>query len=148
VDAAIADFDKVLVLDPHSASAYDHRARARAARGEYEQAIADHIEAVYLSPHEPAAYSHFARLWATCPDPKLRNGRMAVELATKACMLSAWEDWNCLLTLAMAQAALGNFDEAGQRVQQAIPLAPPEMQAELRATAERYQANKSPPEKA
>jgi serine/threonine-protein kinase len=111
---------------------------------DYERAIADHIEALRRNPRQPAACNAFAWLWATCPDPQLRNGRMGVELATRACELSAWEDWSCLLTLAAAQATLGDFDAAVRRARDALARAPAENQAECRTALRRYAERRAP----
>lgn len=42
----------------------------------------------------------------------MRNGKEAVELATKACELSQWQNWSEIDTLAAAYAEAGDFDQA------------------------------------
>ena len=105
---AIADFTEVIRLDPHYAYAYQSRGLAYAATKDTERAMVDQIEAIRLEPKVATAYNHFARLWATCDDQDLRNAKLAVDLATRACELSAWEDWTCVATLSAACAEAGD----------------------------------------
>ena len=49
---------------------------------------------------------------ATCPEPKYRDGKRAVEHATKACELSEWNESNAITTLAASHAEAGDFDAA------------------------------------
>lgn len=62
------------------------------------------------------------RAWirATCPDPSIRNGPLAVTDAKKACQLSKWS--NNIDTLAAAYAETGDFDSAIRYEEQAISL--------------------------
>jgi tetratricopeptide (TPR) repeat protein len=59
---------------------------------------------------------------ATCPDPSLRDGKRAVQLATKACELADWEDANDLENLAAAHAECGRFEEAVKWQAKAVEL--------------------------
>jgi hypothetical protein len=43
-----------------------------------------------------------SRLYATCPDPKIRNGAKAVDYATRACELTKWTNSSNLDMLAGA----------------------------------------------
>ena len=49
---------------------------------------------------------------ATCPGEKLRNGKRAVESATRACELGKWKEIIYVDTLAAAYAEAGEFDKA------------------------------------
>ncbi len=49
---------------------------------------------------------------ATCAHAKYRDGRKAVEWATKACELTKWNDPYTLAFLAAAKAEDGDFDAA------------------------------------
>ncbi len=67
---------------------------------------------IRLDPTAPEAYDRRARLWATCPDQQFRNGKKAVESATKACELSKWNEPFYLDTLAKAYEAVGDSESA------------------------------------
>jgi len=88
------------------------------------------------------AYDNLAWLRATCPDQHGRDGKGAVESATKACELSAWRNPNHLATLAAAYAEAGDFANAVKWEQQAIELAPKDLVSELRLVLELYTAHK------
>ena len=98
--------------DPTDADGYVARGNDFADRGEYEKAIADYQEAIRLAPTEDEAYTALAWLLATCPEDRVRDGKKAVELATKGCELSGWKDADALSTLAAAHAERGEFEEA------------------------------------
>ena len=65
---------------------------------------------------------------------------MGIELAQKACELSAWQDWSCLTTLAAAHAETGQLEQAVDYATKALALAPEEEAAACRELLERYRA--------
>ncbi|MCB1235320.1 MAG: hypothetical protein KDM91_09635 [Verrucomicrobiae bacterium] len=69
-------------------------------------------KALRLHPDDPQVLNGFAWLLATHPDDSLRDGKRAVELATKACELTDWERASIIDTLAAAHAEAGAFEEA------------------------------------
>ena len=111
-EKAIADYGEAIRLDPKDARAYNNRGNAWQLQRDYEKAIADYGEAIRLDPKDAMAYHKRAWLWATCPDEKHRDGKRAVESATRACELSEWKDANDLDTLAAAYAESGDFAKA------------------------------------
>src|SRR5262249_45363557 len=137
-DEAIADFSEAIRMDPQYLHAYHGRGLAYAARTDYDQAVIDHIEAIRLCPRAAEAYNNFARFWACCPDPERRDGKVAVELAERACELSDWADWNCLSTLAAAYAQRGDRDRAAEWAEKALALAPENEKEACRAQLEVY----------
>jgi tetratricopeptide (TPR) repeat protein len=68
---------------------------------DYEEAISDYSRAIQFSPWSETAYKNLAWLLATCPNASLRDGKKAVEYATKACVLSEWKDPKALRILAV-----------------------------------------------
>ncbi len=60
-----------------------------------------------------------AWIWATCPDSRYRDGKQAVESATRACELTGWKSPDELDTLAAAYAESGDFTAAAKWGQQA-----------------------------
>jgi tetratricopeptide (TPR) repeat protein len=109
---AIVDYNVVIRLDPQNGSAFHNRARAWKALKSYSRALADLGEAVRNDPEQPAVYDERAGIWATCPDAPYRDGRQALEAATKACELTSWKNAAFLATLAAAHAEVGDFDAA------------------------------------
>jgi hypothetical protein len=59
---------------------------------------------------------------ATCPDPRFRDGRRAVEMATKANQRFGGTLPEHVETFAAAYAECGEFDRAVERQQQALEL--------------------------
>jgi tetratricopeptide (TPR) repeat protein len=109
---AVADFDEAIRRDPRDGDAYLNRGMARQSLGEYARALEDYNLAVEVEPKRAAAYEHRALLLAACPDDKLRDGKKAVENATRACELTGWKDPTMLSTLAAAHAEAGDLDGA------------------------------------
>jgi len=110
---AIADYNEAIRLDPNNANAYYNRgAFYSLVRGDYEKAIADYNETIWLDPKEWHAYNALAWLLGTCIQANFRNGKKAVEYATKACELSEWKRPSSLDMLAAAYAETGDFNQA------------------------------------
>jgi tetratricopeptide (TPR) repeat protein len=111
-DGAIADYDEALRLDPGYALAWINRGSARESEGDYEGALKDYAEAIRLNPQSPLGYARRAWILATCPVERFRNGKEAIELATKACDLSGSKDASILDIRAAAHAEAGEFPNA------------------------------------
>jgi tetratricopeptide (TPR) repeat protein len=122
LDRAVADYTEAIRLDPKHEWAYNNRGIARAARQEFAGAIADFTEAIRLDPGFALAYGNRARVWATCPENRLRDGKQAVESATRACELTDWKDPAYLDTLAASYAEAGQFGAAAETQARAIRL--------------------------
>ncbi len=67
---------------------------------------------IHLDPKDATAYNCRAWIWGTCPEAEYRDGKKAVESATRACELTEWKDAFPLGTLAAANAEAGDFDAA------------------------------------
>ena len=111
-DEAIADLTEGLRLEPEDAPAYLCRGGIWSHKRQYGEAIADFSDAIRIEPASPDAYRACAWIWATCPDKDYRDGKKAVESATKACELTAWKVAIDLATLAAACAEVGDFASA------------------------------------
>ncbi|HEV3144757.1 MAG TPA: tetratricopeptide repeat protein [Gemmataceae bacterium] len=112
LDKAIADYSEAVRLYPEFISAFFNRANAHRARREYAQAAADFAQVIRNDAQDADAHSNLAWLLATCPDDKVRDGKKAVELATKACEMTKWQSSYFMAVLAAAQAEAGDFEQA------------------------------------
>jgi Flp pilus assembly protein TadD len=121
-DSAIKDFTAAIKLDPKFAGAYNNRGIAYKKTKQYRRALADYRAALKLEPNSDGPLNNLAYLMAACPEEKLRNGKKAVEYATKACERSDWKRWEALDTLAIANAEAGNFTEATRLEKKALEL--------------------------
>jgi hypothetical protein len=65
-------------------------------------------------------YTTLAWRLATCPAEKFRDGKRAIQMATKACELAEWDSSWKLHTLAAAYAEAGQFDEAVRYARRAL----------------------------
>jgi tetratricopeptide (TPR) repeat protein len=111
-DRAVRDYGEAVRLDPDFTDAYFNRASAYRALNEYTRAVRDYREVLRLEPEDADANSNLAWLLATCPEERVRDGKSAVQYATKACESTSWKGPYFLATLAAACAENGNFDDA------------------------------------
>jgi hypothetical protein len=89
------------------------------------------LEGVQFDTNHVELYSHLAWSFATFPDPRLRNGKYAVRLATRACEMTGFRINNFVVTLAVAYAEDSRFDDAISNAQLACSLASAAGQPEL-----------------
>ncbi len=111
-DKAIADWNEGLRITPNDARALVARGLALATTSQFDKALLDFKTAIRLGPTNGEGYNDLAWLRATCPRAPMRNGKEAVEAATKACSLSDWTRWEWIDTLAAACAETGDFKRA------------------------------------
>jgi tetratricopeptide (TPR) repeat protein len=121
-DRALADYTAAIRLDPIDDLSFEFRGKSLAKKHEFDRAVADLDEAIRIDPEEADHHNARAMLWAACPDPKFRDGKKAVEAATKACELSSWKIPVHIDTLAAAFAEAGHFDEAVSMERKALRL--------------------------
>src|SRR5271155_140311 len=102
------------------AELYESKARSCIDYGRYDQAKKSLEQAVHLQPTDPSTLNDLAWMLATSKDPRMRDGRRAVAIATKACSLSDWKNAFSIDTLAAASATAGDFADAVKYQQLAI----------------------------
>jgi tetratricopeptide (TPR) repeat protein len=141
-DKAIDDYTEAIRLNPKYIVAYLSRANAWKMRNDHDKAIADYDEAKRLAPKSAYVYNKLAWLYATCPDARSRDGRKAVDNATKACELKEWKDANSLDTLAAAYAETGDFDSAVNWQTKARDMASEREKADYQSRLDLYIAHK------
>jgi len=121
---ALADFDKALESNSDATAVLFDRGQLLADMGQYKKALKDLRRAETLAaeyyPTNTSAANALAWLLATCPDPKIRDGREAARLALKA--VSIDKNAENLDTLAAAQARKGDFKSAVETQQAALDL--------------------------
>jgi tetratricopeptide (TPR) repeat protein len=122
---ALADLDEAMTLRPDSAKYRYLRGIAYAYAGDEQAAKQDFARAEAMEPDSAESYNARAWLMATAPDPQMRDGKKAVESATRACEMTNWNDPDMLGTLAAAYAETGNFADAIKWQQKALDLTSP-----------------------
>jgi len=141
-DKAITDYNEAIRLDPKYASAYHNRGAAWFYKQAYEKGIADCSEAIRLDPKSDNSFNEIAYLRATCPDARYRDGRIAVEYATKACELTSWKKGAYIDTLAAGYAEAGDFENAVKWQTQAIELVSDSEKADYQSRLDLYKSGK------
>jgi tetratricopeptide (TPR) repeat protein len=96
------------------------RGATYASKAEYAKTLADYTESIRVDPENPDSRHHRVVFRSACMEDKFRDGKQAIEDATKACEMSEWANSLYLSGLAMAYAESGDFDSALKWQQKAI----------------------------
>lgn len=88
--------------------------------GKHAEAIADFAKVLELNPEESGVLNNYAWTLATSPMDDLRDGKRAIELATKACEVTEFKKAHILSTLGAAYAEVGEWDKAVEWAQKAV----------------------------
>jgi tetratricopeptide (TPR) repeat protein len=142
LDKAIIDYSEAIRLNPNDADALTNRGVIRMLQGSYEQSTADLAEAIRVDPQFASAYNNLAWLLATCPEEKYRDGKRAVQMATRAAALGGWKNAGDIDTLATAYAEAGDFANAVKWQKKALEMAPAAKKPGYRSHLELYEAGK------
>lgn len=119
-EKALRDYDSALRLKPTNAAFLNSRGftwHMKSIEDEdrsasEERALTDYTEAIRIDPKNVSAINNRAWLWATTKADRCRNGKRAVEEATKACELTGWENPGYLDTLSVAYGEVSDFEQA------------------------------------
>jgi Flp pilus assembly protein TadD len=144
LDEAVLHYQQALQLDPGDAKAQNNLASTLLRQGRVAEAIAHFQQALQLRPEDPSTLSNVAWLLAAAPAAAVRDGKKAVELATRANQLTGGTNQLILHTLAAAYAEAGRFPEALATAQHALGLAQGQSNAglagQLQSEIKLYQA--------
>jgi tetratricopeptide (TPR) repeat protein len=111
-DEALADLTKALENSQNRTGLLLSRGIMYSRAGKHDKSLEDYEEILKTDPNNAVAINNIAWLKATCPDAKYRDGKAAVEQATKACELTQWKNAGHIDTLAAAYAEAGDFEKA------------------------------------
>jgi tetratricopeptide (TPR) repeat protein len=109
---AIDALTAVLDLGRHPGFALQQRGHIYSELRMRKEALADFQRALTFDPDNSYLLSSLAWFMATSPEPELRDGKKAIELASRACELTNCQDACVLSTLAAAFAENGDFQTA------------------------------------
>jgi tetratricopeptide (TPR) repeat protein len=123
IEEAMVHYRKALELRPDYANAHNNLANALRQQGRTEEAVPEYEAALKSEPDSVLAENNLAWILATSPNPSVRNGAKAVQLAERANRLSGDSDPIILHTLAAAYAENRQFHEAIETAQRALKLA-------------------------
>ncbi len=107
---ALEEFGAVVTASPRHAPARRGEVTALLLLGRYGAARVKLNQALAVMPRDRRLAHALARLLATAPDPRVRSGQLAVEIAGK--VFAARREPASAETLAMAYAEAGQFDQA------------------------------------
>ena len=122
-DAALQTFQQALATHPDTALVHLHTSQALARLERWREARTEIDTAQQVDPPSPWVLNDLAWILATHARPEMRDGPLAVTLATRACELSNYTQALLVGTLAAALAEAGRFDAAVQSATMAKQLA-------------------------
>ena len=120
---SLAHLEKALEIEPNFADAHYNLANTYLYMGRANDAIAHYTKALASDPNDTEALNNMAWILATWPDALTRDGPRAVELATRADILTRRRSPMASATLAAAYAEVARFPEAIETAQRALQLA-------------------------
>lgn len=142
VGKAIEAFTQAIKADNTRPFLYRMRADAYLSVGEQPAALADYEAAMQLEPDDTGVLNNLAWLLATSPEEKLRDGRRAIKLATKAGELTHHQQAHILSTIAAAYAETGDFATARRWSAKAVELGDESLKDQLRKELASYEDEK------
>jgi tetratricopeptide (TPR) repeat protein len=134
-------YSTLIKLGQYRGFAYYRRADAFRALGKATEALADYNNALKFDPENSGVLNELAWLLATAPEQDLRDGEKAVELASRACELTYYQQAHILSTLAAGYAETGDFDAARTWWQKSLQIADESLKKKLREELDCYEKN-------
>jgi tetratricopeptide (TPR) repeat protein len=123
VEESLAHLQKALEIDAENPEAHNNVANTLLRIDRVDEALAHYNKAVELNPRSVNTLNNLAWLLATSPEPRVRNGPRAVELAERADNLAGGNNPIVVATLAAAYAEAGRFPDAVRTAKRALDLA-------------------------
>jgi tetratricopeptide (TPR) repeat protein len=120
LDLAIADFSEALKEKPKWVPCLVYKAQCEWKNRNYGDALENFEKAESIDPQNSEAQMGVAWVRAVCLDAELRDGKVSMLHATKACELTKWKDPFCLSTMAAACAESGDFQKAVEYQEKAL----------------------------
>lgn len=122
-DEAMLHAQKLLELQPENQEARNVVGTILAQTGRISEAMDQWKKTIATDPNNGNANNNLAWVYATCPDPAIRDGSKAVEFAERAVRLSGSKNALVFRTAAAAYAEAGRFGEAVQFAERGRELA-------------------------
>ena len=139
-DEAASAYQEVIRANPSNAVAHAYRAEALMRAGRWSDARAGLEQGLRDQPNSGELAHLLARLLAIAPDPQLRDGQRALDLAGQ--IFQAQPSVDHAETVVMAMAEVGRFDEAISWQEKLVPRARQDGRQDLlprlQANLERY----------
>lgn len=121
IEEVVPHYGKAVALEPGLEDAWLGEAQSLAALGRFEESITRLETAHKLMPTSGQVAQSLAHILASCPDPALRDGKRALDLALR--VATARPTLFSVQILAMAYAELGQCDEAAKWQSRAVDTA-------------------------
>lgn len=145
VDKAIAHFQTAVEIYPENFTSHTKLGLLLLQTGHPSAAIAHWKIALELAPHDFNTQCNLAWVFATCPNPVMRDGPRAVALMEDVIQRSGTRTPILLRTLAAGYAESDRFPEAIRTAQEALDVATKEgnvtLAAQLREAIDTFQTN-------
>ncbi len=122
-EKAIELYSQSLEEDPEDQRALAGRGDAKLNAGQHAEAAKDYASALELNQEDDHVLNNLAWLLSTSTFDDVRDGKRAVELATKAAEITEYKQAHVLSTLAAAYAETGDFENAVKWSEKSVEMA-------------------------
>jgi len=142
-DQAELDLQKAMKVDDQHPAVWLNLGELRWRQRDFAGAKEAYETSLKLGPDLADSLNALAWFLATCPVETMRDPALALRHAQTACGLTENQDWSHLDTLAAAQAANGQFQQAAATAEAALKLAPEEKRSEVQERLNLYRQDQA-----